>query len=99
MVAVVAESPIVRYYAAHDGKGRVQLVGTEFNTAPVAMAFQLDSPLCKKVDLALLTLRGNDKWFGTPKGQPKLYNSPTFSLVQVLKLLAKLPQIYCGPTR
>ena len=69
--AVVSESPIVRYYAAHDGKGRVQLVGTEFDTAPLAIVLQLNSPLRRKVDLALLTLHGNgtydrlyDEWFG-----------------------------------
>jgi len=73
VVAVVSESPIMRYYAAHDGKGRVKLVGPEFNTAPLAMIFQLNSPLCRKVGLALLTLRQNgtyeqlyDKWFGAP---------------------------------
>ena len=69
--AVVSESPIVRYYAAHEGKGRVQLVGTEFDTAPLAIVLQLNSPLRRKIDIALLTLHGNgtydrlyDEWFG-----------------------------------
>jgi len=51
----------------------VKLVGTEFNTAPFAILFQLKSPLRRKVDVALLTLRQNgtyqqlyDKWFGPP---------------------------------
>jgi polar amino acid transport system substrate-binding protein len=73
VVAAVSESPIMRYYAAHDGKGRVILVGPEFNTAPLAMTFQLNSPLRRMVGVALLTLRQKgtyqqlyDKWFGTP---------------------------------
>jgi len=49
------------------------MVGPDFNTAPVAIMLQLDSPLRRKVDRALLTLRENgtyqqlyDKWFGNP---------------------------------
>jgi polar amino acid transport system substrate-binding protein len=73
VVAVVSESPLVRYYAAHDGKGRVQLVGTEFNTAPLAIVVQSNSSLRRKVNVALFALRQNgtyeqlyDKWFGAP---------------------------------
>ncbi len=71
VVAVVFESPVVRYYAAHAGKGRVRLVGPGFDTGPLAMVFQLDSPLRRRVDIALVTLRHNgtyqqlyNKWFG-----------------------------------
>ncbi|MGH7933756.1 MAG: transporter substrate-binding domain-containing protein [Candidatus Binataceae bacterium] len=71
--AVVAAAPILLYYAAHDGKGHVKLVGPEFNSAPVAMLFKPDSPLRRKVDSALIALRENgtyrqiyQKWFGTP---------------------------------
>ena len=71
--AVVFSAPVLLYYAAHAGKGRVKMVGTEFNTAPVAITFQLDSPLRRKVDRALLKLRENgtyrqlyNKWFGGP---------------------------------
>jgi polar amino acid transport system substrate-binding protein len=70
--AVVAASPLLAYYAAHEGKGRVKLVGPVFNSAPVAIELQLDSPLRKKIDGALMTLRENgtyqqiyNKWFGT----------------------------------
>ncbi len=69
--AVVSAAPIVLYYAAHDGKGRVKTVGPEFNTAPAAIMVQLDSPLRRKINLALVALRENgsyqqiyDKWFG-----------------------------------
>ncbi len=70
--AVVLPAPLLLYYAAHEGKGRVKTVGAEFNTAPAAMMVQLDSPLRRKIDLALIALRENgayqqiyDKWFGT----------------------------------
>jgi len=71
--AVVSAAPVLLYYAAHEGKGRVKVVGPEFNTEPLAIMFQLDSPLRRKVDGALVTLRENgtyqqlfDKWFGNP---------------------------------
>jgi polar amino acid transport system substrate-binding protein len=70
--AVVTASPLLLYYAAHEGKGRVKTVGPEFNTAPIAIMVQLDSPLRRRINLALIALRENgtyqhiyDKWFGT----------------------------------
>jgi len=70
--AVVLPAPLLLYYAAHDGKGQVKTVGPEFNTAPAAIMVQLDSPLRRKINLALIALRENgtyqqiyDKWFGT----------------------------------
>ncbi len=69
--AVVAGAPILRYYAAHEGKGRVRIVGPEVGISPVAIMVQLNSPLRKKIDIALLTLyedgsyqRLYEKWFG-----------------------------------
>jgi polar amino acid transport system substrate-binding protein len=69
--AVVSAAPLLLYYAAHEGKGLVKMVGPEFNTAPVAIVVQLDSPLRRKINLALIALRENgtyqqiyDKWFG-----------------------------------
>ncbi len=71
--AVVTGAPILRYYAAHEGKGQVKMVGSEINVAPVAIMVQLNSPLRKRIDIALLALRENgsyqqlyDKWFGIP---------------------------------
>lgn len=71
--AVVFGAPVLLYYAAHQGKGRVKLVGSEFDVAPVAFCFQLDSPLRRRVNGALLTLREDGsyqqlyaKWFGAP---------------------------------
>jgi len=69
--AVVSAAPLLLYYAAHGGKGRVKTVGPEFNSAPVAVMVQLDSPLRRKINVALIALRENgtyqqiyDKWFG-----------------------------------
>ena len=69
--AVVLPAPLLLYYAAHEGKGLVKTVGPEFNTAPAAIMVPLDSPLRRKINLALIALRENgtyqqiyDKWFG-----------------------------------
>ncbi len=69
--AVMMNAPVLRYYAAHEGKGQVKLVGPEINVAPLAILVQLDSPLRKKIDVALLRLREDgtyqrlyEKWFG-----------------------------------
>jgi polar amino acid transport system substrate-binding protein len=69
--AVVTAAPMLLYYAAHEGKGRVKTVGPEFNTAPAAIMVQLDSPLRRKINVALIKIRENgtyqqiyDKWFG-----------------------------------
>ncbi len=51
----------------------LRMVGPEINVAPVAVMVQLNSPLRKKIDIALLALREDgsyqrlyDKWFGSP---------------------------------
>lgn len=51
----------------------MKIVSPEFDSVPVAIMFQLDSPLRRKVDRALIALRDNgtyqqlyDKWFGSP---------------------------------
>jgi polar amino acid transport system substrate-binding protein len=38
--AIVAPSPLLLYYGAHEGKGRVRMVGPVFNTKPVAIELQ-----------------------------------------------------------
>ncbi|MGC1449180.1 MAG: transporter substrate-binding domain-containing protein [Candidatus Sulfotelmatobacter sp.] len=69
--AVVSPAPVLLYYAAHEGKGRVKVVGPEFDSRPLAILVQLDSPLRRKIDRALVTLREDgtygqvyEKWFG-----------------------------------
>ena len=70
--AVMLNAPILRYYAAHEGKGQVEVVGPEINILPLAIMVQLNSPLRKKIDGALLKLREDgsyeriyEKWFGS----------------------------------
>jgi polar amino acid transport system substrate-binding protein len=70
--AVVFDSPVLHYYAGHQGKGQVQLAGPVFRIENYGIVFQTDSHLRKEVDRALLSLRENgtyqrleDKWFGS----------------------------------
>jgi polar amino acid transport system substrate-binding protein len=70
--AVVLGSAGLSYFAAHEGKGRVKLVGPEFNLNDVGFVFPLNNALRKRADGALLAMREDgtyqriyDKWFGT----------------------------------
>jgi len=70
--AVLLGAPVLRYYAAHDGKGQVRMVGPEFNKGEVALAFPLGSPLRREVNTTLLSVREDGtyarlyaKWFGS----------------------------------
>ena len=69
--AVLLPAPVARYYAAHDGAGKVRMVGPEFRKSDAAFVLPLDSPLRRKVNSALITLyddgtyqRIHEKWFG-----------------------------------
>jgi polar amino acid transport system substrate-binding protein len=69
--AVLFETPALRYYASHEGKGLVSEVGPEFNKADLAIVFPDGSPLRKRVNDALLAMQEDgtyqkiyDKWFG-----------------------------------
>ncbi len=68
--AVVFDSPVLLYYAAHEGKGKVNLVGPVFRKESYGIIFPQNSPYRRHVDNALLTLKENgtyqrlyDKWF------------------------------------
>jgi polar amino acid transport system substrate-binding protein len=70
--AVVFDAPILLYYAAHDGKGKVQVVGNIFRKESYAIALPNGSPYRKPINNALLSLQENgkyqeiyDKWFST----------------------------------
>jgi len=70
--AVFFNSAMLRYYAAHDGMGRVRVVGPEVNRQELGFLFQLGSPLRKKVGGALIAMREDgtyrriyEKWFGS----------------------------------
>jgi polar amino acid transport system substrate-binding protein len=69
--AVVYDAPVLLYYASHDGKGKVQTVGSIFRKENYGIVFPDKSPLRKRVNEALLKLKENgsydqlySKWFG-----------------------------------
>jgi polar amino acid transport system substrate-binding protein len=69
--AVVFDAPVLLFYAAKEGKGRVQLVGSPFRKEDYGIVFPRNNPLRKQVNVALLGLREDgtyqrlyDKWFG-----------------------------------
>jgi polar amino acid transport system substrate-binding protein len=68
--AVVFDAPILLYYAAHEGKGKVQVVGSIFRKESYAIALPTGSPYRKPINNALLLLQEKgtyqeiyDKWF------------------------------------
>ena len=69
--AVVFDAPVLMHYAANEGKGHVQMVGSLFRRQDYGIVFQNGSPLRKQVNNAMLQLREDgtyqqiyDKWFG-----------------------------------
>jgi len=70
--AVVFDAPVLLYYAANSGKGRVQMVGSIFRKEDYGIVFQPNNPLRRQVNNVLLALREDgtyqqlyDKWFGS----------------------------------
>jgi len=70
--AVVLGAAALRYYASHEGRGLVKLVGLEFDKNDVGFVVQLGSSLRKRVSNELLALhedgtygRIRAKWFGS----------------------------------
>src|ERR1700752_4195281 len=71
--AIVYDAPVLLYYAAHEGKGKVQTVGAIFRKENYGIAIPDKSPLRKRVNEVLLKLKENgtydqlySKWFGVP---------------------------------
>jgi polar amino acid transport system substrate-binding protein len=70
--AAFAGAPMLRYYAAHEGKGRVKTVGPEVKKGELGFVFKLGSPLRRQVNSALIAMREDgtyerihEKWFGS----------------------------------
>ena len=68
--AVVFDSPVLLFYAAQEGKGRVHMVGTPFRKEDYGIVFRPGNPLRRQVSATLLALREDgayqqiyDKWF------------------------------------
>ena len=71
--AVVFDAPVLLYYAAGTGKGKVRVTGPILRKENYGILFASGSPLRKRVNEALLKLREDgtyaaiyDKWFSTP---------------------------------
>ncbi|WP_319437168.1 transporter substrate-binding domain-containing protein [Mycobacterium sp. RTGN5] len=70
--AIVFDAPVLRYYATHQGVGKVEVTGARFHDEDYGLAFRLGSELRKPVDGALLAIREDgtyqtifQKWFGS----------------------------------
>jgi polar amino acid transport system substrate-binding protein len=68
--AVVFDAPVLLYYSANAGKGRVSTVGALFRKEDYGIVFPQGSPLRKQVNNVLLAMREDgtyqqlyDKWF------------------------------------
>jgi polar amino acid transport system substrate-binding protein len=69
--ALVHDAPILLYYASHDGRGKVQVVGSVFREENYGILFPFGSLHRKPVNAALLRLKETGefsaiykKWFG-----------------------------------
>jgi polar amino acid transport system substrate-binding protein len=69
--AVIYDAPVLLYYASHEGKGKVHVVGSIFRKENYGIVFPDKSPLRKRVNEALLKLKENGaydqlykQWFG-----------------------------------
>lgn len=69
--ALVYDAPVLLYYAAHEGKGKVQVVGSIFHREDYGIVFPSGSAYRKLVNEALLKMKENGtydqlykKWFG-----------------------------------
>ena len=69
--AVVWGAPALQYHAAHDGRGKVRMVGPEFRKGDLGFLVPLNSPLRKRIDTALLAVKEDgsyqriyQRWFG-----------------------------------
>ena len=73
--AIVFDSPVLLYYAANGGKGKVKMVGPVLRKENYGILFPPGSPLRKPVNEALLRLREDgtyttlvERWFGAAGG-------------------------------
>jgi len=72
--AIVFDSGVLSYYATHDGKDKVQVVGDIFEPESYGIVMASGSPLRKEVNIALLKLQENGTYqtlydrFFTPSG-------------------------------
>lgn len=72
--AVVFDSPVLLYYAANQGQGKVEVVGSVFREENYGIVLPNNSPYRKSINRALLKLKEDgtyqslyDKWFSVDK--------------------------------
>lgn len=68
---MVYDVPVLLHYASHEGKGKVQIVGTIFRKENYGILFSPNSSYRKRVNEALLKIKETGtyeqlyrKWFG-----------------------------------
>ena len=69
--ATIGDAPIVKYYVAHEGRGKVQLAGATFQPDKFGIALPTGSSLKEKINTTILAIREDGtyeqlqtKWFG-----------------------------------
>jgi polar amino acid transport system substrate-binding protein len=69
--AVVFGAPALKYFAAHEGRGKVRMAGDEFRKGDLGLVLPLNSPLRKRIDNAIVAMKEDgayqriyEKWFG-----------------------------------
>ena len=72
VAAAVYDSPVLRHYASHEGRGKVRLAGPMFRQEKYGILFPQGSTLRKRVNEELLRLREDgtyqelqQRWFGS----------------------------------
>ncbi|MDZ8051547.1 MAG: transporter substrate-binding domain-containing protein [Aulosira sp. ZfuVER01] len=72
--AVVFDAPVLLFYAANQGQGKVEVVGSVFREENYGIVLPNNSPYRKQINSALLSLREDgtyqslyDKWFDAKK--------------------------------
>ncbi|BAY66555.1 extracellular solute-binding protein [Calothrix brevissima NIES-22] len=72
--AVVFDAPVLLFYAANQGNGKVEIVGSVFREENYGIVLPNNSPYRKQINSALLSLREDgtyqslyDKWFDVKK--------------------------------
>ncbi|BAZ16727.1 extracellular solute-binding protein [Calothrix sp. NIES-4071] len=72
--ALVFDSPVLLYYTANEGKGKVEIVGSIFQEENYGIVLPNNSPYRREINSALLTLKENaayktlyEKWFDVKK--------------------------------
>jgi polar amino acid transport system substrate-binding protein len=70
--AVVFDAPVLLYYAANEGRGRVQIIGAPFRKEDYGIVFPRASSLRSEVNVSLLRMREDgtyqriyDRWFSS----------------------------------